>query len=72
MQLVVALGVRVLQRHLGAELDVLADRLAERRIGRQVGRVERRHVELDEPLPLLLGDPEAAVHGDEVREAQLA
>ena len=72
VQLGVGLGVRVLQRDARAELDVLADRVAERRIVRQPGGVERRHVELDEPRPLLLGDPEAAVDGDQVREPQLA
>jgi hypothetical protein len=72
VELVVALGVRVLHRHLRAKLDVLADGLAKRGIGRHLRRVERDHVELDEPLALLLGDPQSAVYGYEVGEAELA
>src|SRR5215216_6663584 len=44
VQLVVAVGVRVLHRHLGAELDMLAHGLAKRRVARHRGRVERREV----------------------------
>jgi hypothetical protein len=55
VQLVVVFGVGVLHRHPGAELDVLSDGLAKRRVTRHVCRVERLHVEIDEPLALLLG-----------------
>ena len=72
MQLIVALGTRVLHRDLGAELDVLTDGIAKRRIRRHLGPVERRHVELDEPSALLLGDFEAAVDRDQMSEAQFA
>jgi len=72
VQLVVAVGVRVLHRHPGAELDVLAHGLAKLRLGGHLSCVPRRHVELDEPLALLLGDPQAAVNRDEVPEAELA
>ena len=51
---------------------MLAHGLAKRRVGRHPGRVERGHVQLDEPPALLLGDPQPAVHVDEVREAQVA
>jgi hypothetical protein len=72
VQLGVGPGVGVLHRDVGAELDVLAHRLAEGRVGRHVGGVERGRVERHEPLPLLLGDPQPPVHGDEVGEAELA
>src|SRR5215211_1878701 len=72
VQLVVAVGMRVLHRHLGAELDVLANGLAKFRVGCHLSRVERRHVELDEPLALLLCDPQPAVHGNEMGEAERA
>lgn len=72
MQLVIALGVGVLHCHLGTKLDVLAHRLAERGIGGHPSRIERRQIELDEPLPLRLRDPQAAMNSDQVGEAQLA
>src|SRR5215217_1301014 len=72
VQLVVSVGVRVLHRHLGAELDVLANRLAKLRVGRHPSRVERPHIEPDEPLALLLCDPQPAMHGNEVGETELA
>jgi hypothetical protein len=65
-------GVRVLHRDAGAELDVFADGCSEVGIGWQAGVVHRRDVEFDEPLPLRLSDLEPAVHGDQVREAELA
>src|ERR1700722_19598925 len=71
MQLVVAAGQGVLHGHAGAELGVRAQRLPERRIGGEPGSVRGGHVELDEPLALRLGDPQPAVHVDQVREAQL-
>jgi hypothetical protein len=51
---------------------VRANRFAERRVFGQTGLAERLQVERDESLALLVGDPEAAVHIDEVVEAQLA
>jgi hypothetical protein len=72
VQLLLRLGGRVLLRHPGAELDVLADRLAERRVAGQPGLVHRRQVERHEPLPLLIGDVQVPVHVDEVPEAELA
>ena len=72
VQLVVGAGVRVLHGDLRAELDMLHDGLPERRIVGHAGRVERRGVEGDEALPLLLGDAQAAVDGDEVGEAEFA
>jgi hypothetical protein len=41
-------------------------------VGRHPSSVERRHIELDETTALLLGDPQAAVHADQVGEADLA
>jgi hypothetical protein len=64
MQRVVVFGVRVLHRHLGAELDVLAHGLAKSRVIGHLSLLERSHVELDEPLALLLGYPQAAVYRD--------
>jgi len=71
MQLIVGLGVGVLHRHVRPELHVRAQRLAERGVIGQPGRVGGGQVQLDEPLPLLLGDLQAAVHVDEMGEAQL-
>src|SRR3954469_19935611 len=51
---------------------MLAHRLAELRIVGHAGIVERGQVELHEPSALGLGDPEAAVDVNEVREAELA
>jgi hypothetical protein len=56
VQLVVAVGVGVLHRHLGAERDVLAHGLAKSRVIGHLSLLERSHVELDEPPALLLGD----------------
>ena len=72
MQLVVAGGVRVLHRDLGAELDVLAHRLAERRSGGMPAVVERGHVQLDEAPALRLIDVQPAVDVDQVPESELA
>jgi hypothetical protein len=51
---------------------MLHDGLPERRVVGHAGRVERRGVEGDEALPLLLGDAQAAVDGDEVGEPEFA
>jgi hypothetical protein len=72
VQLLLRLGGRVLLRHPGAELDVLADRLAERLVVGQPGLVHRREVERHEPLPLLIGDVQVPVHVNQVPEAELA
>ncbi len=50
------------------ELDVGAQRLAKRRIVRQAGRVRSSQVQLHEELTLLVGDSQAAVHVDQMRE----
>jgi hypothetical protein len=62
MEIVVGLGVGVLARDLGTELEVLEHRGTEVRIFGDPDLVEGAGVELDEPLPLLLGDVEASVH----------
>jgi hypothetical protein len=54
-----------------AELDVLADGPAERFVLGHSGLVERLQVGLDEPLTLLVGDLQVAVHVDDVPEAEL-
>src|SRR5215211_1516573 len=72
VQLVVAVGVRVLHRHPGAELDVLAHGLAKLRLGGHLGCVPARQVELDAPLALLPDDTQAAVNREEGPEAGLA
>jgi len=46
--------------------------IAEYGVGRQFGRVERGDVQVDEPLALLLGDLQAAVHRDQVGESDLS
>src|SRR5262245_3300181 len=66
VEVVVGSGMRVLEGDAAAEVDVLVDRFAEGLVGGHARRVERRHVELDEALPLLLADLQAPVHGDEV------
>jgi hypothetical protein len=55
---------------LGCQL-VGADGRAERLVIGHVGLVERRHVQLDEPAALLLGDLEVAVDCNQMAEAQL-
>jgi hypothetical protein len=72
MELVVGLCTGVLHRDLRAEFDVGSDGRAELFVGGKVRRVERSHVELDKPLPLLLGDPKVSVHVDEMCEAEFA
>ena len=72
MQVGVGFRPRVLLRHPGAELDVLANRFTERLVVRQAGLVEGLQVRGDEPLPLLVGDVEVPVHIDDVPEAELA
>ena len=49
-----------------------ADGLTELMIVGQADGVERRQVQLDEAPPLLLGDVEATMHVDQVREPELA
>src|SRR5436305_6986703 len=71
VQLGIGCGVRVLHRHVAAELDVLADGCPERLIGRHPGLVQGGHIQLDEALALLLGDVQAAMDGDEMVEAEL-
>jgi hypothetical protein len=72
MKLVVGLRMGVLHRDLRAEFDVGSDGRTELFVGGKVRRVERSHVELDEPLPLLLGDPKVSVHVDEMCKAELS
>jgi hypothetical protein len=72
VQLGVGLGVRVLRRDAGAELNVLANGGAERLVVGHPRGVERRYVQLDEALALLLGDLEPAMHVDQVLKAELA
>ena len=72
VQFVVGLGIRVLLRHLGPELDVVEDGVAKRLILWHASSVEGRHIQLYEPLPLLLGDTEPAVHVNQVSEPELA
>jgi hypothetical protein len=72
VQLVIAFGVRVLHRDLRAELNMGADCLAERLVVAHASLIQRRHVQLHEPLALLLGDPETPVDRDQrVKSAQL-
>jgi hypothetical protein len=72
MKLVLGLRMGVLHRDLRAEINVRLDRLTERFIVGKARRLERRHVKLDKPLPLLLGDPKTPVNFDEVCEAELS
>jgi hypothetical protein len=72
MQLGVGLGARVLHRDACAELNVLAYGGAERLVVGHLRRIERRHVQLDEALALLLSDLEAAMHVDQVLKPELA
>jgi hypothetical protein len=71
MQLVVGRGVGVLRRDLRAELEVLAHGGAERLVVGHAGGIEGGEVELDEARALGLGDLQAAVHVDQVLEAEL-
>ena len=70
MKLVVAVCVRILHSHPGAELHMGSDRLPERLVVRHAGKVEGSHVELDEPLALLLGDAESSVNIDQMSESE--
>jgi hypothetical protein len=72
VQLIIGLGVTVLHRHLRPELDMRAHRRTKWRVGRKPGCIRCGHVQLHEPVPLRLGDLQAAVHLDQVGEAQLA
>lgn len=46
---------------MGAELDVFANRLTEWFVIRQAGFIERLEVERDEPLALIVRDPQVSV-----------
>lgn len=72
MQLIVGFRMGVLHGHMRAELDVRAQCFPERRIAGQPGCIRGGHVQLHEPLPLLLSDLQAPVHLDQMGEAQLA
>ena len=71
MEFAVALGVRILHRHLRPEFHVLAHGFAKFGIGGHGGDVEGSQVQLDEPLALFFGDMETPVHIDEMLETQL-
>jgi hypothetical protein len=60
MELVVSLSMRILLGDVRAKLDVRAQRLAKRLGGGQADVVRGGHVQLDEPLPLYLGDTHPA------------
>ena len=53
------------------ELDVLTDGAAERLVVGHTGIVESLQVELDEPLTLLVGDLQVAMHVDDVPKTEL-
>jgi hypothetical protein len=72
MKLVVSFRMGVLHRDLRAEFNMGSDGRTELFVGGKFRRVERSHVQLDKPLPLLLGDPKASVHVDEMCEAELS
>jgi hypothetical protein len=72
MKLVLGFRPGVLHGDLRAEFDVRSDRLTELPLVGEVRRVERGHVELDEPFSLLLGDVKVPVDIDEMSEAELA
>jgi hypothetical protein len=61
MELVVTLCLGVLHGYLLSELDVGVDRLPELLIVGKVRPIYHCHIELDKPLPLLLGDLEVPV-----------
>lgn len=68
VEIVVGAGVRVLHRDVRPELHVGAQRLPERRVAGKLSSVGGGQVQRDEPLSLLLGDLQTAVHLDQVRE----
>ncbi len=72
MKLVLGLRMDVLHRDLRTEFNVRSDRLAELFIVGKVRRIYRRHTELGEPDPLLLGNPKVSVNVDEMCEAELS
>jgi hypothetical protein len=72
MEFIIVLGMGVLHGNLRTEFDVRSDRLAEITVVGKVGGVERRHIELDESCPLLLGDLKVSVDGNEMGEAELS
>jgi hypothetical protein len=72
MELLVVLSVRVLHRHERSELDVVADGVAEGSIIGHTRVVQRGQVELNETLPLLLGDGQPPVYLDQMGEAEFA
>jgi hypothetical protein len=71
MEFVVGLGVRILHRHPGAEIEMRTNGFPERSVGRHAGLIERSEIQLDKAGALLLGDLKAAVHVDQVIESQL-
>ena len=71
MKLIIALGVGVLPGNLRAEFNVGSDGLSELLIIGKISGVERSHVERDESLALLLGDPKVPMDSDQMLEAEL-
>ena len=71
MKLGIRSGAGVLLGDACSELDVLPDRAAERLVVGQIGFVESLQVDLDEPLTLLVGDLQVAMHVDDVPKTEL-
>ena len=72
MKLIVALRVGVLHRNFRAEFNMRSDCLRELLVIGEIRRVQCCHVELDEPLSLLLRDPKVSVDSDQMVEAKLS
>jgi hypothetical protein len=72
MQLVVAVGVGVLHRHVRPEHDMFTNGVTKLWIGGHLGRVEGLQVPLDEPLALFLGDLQIAMYRNEVGEPEIS
>lgn len=72
MKLLVGFRMRVLLCDPRTELDMLTHGFAELLIGGQTRLVQGFQINLDEALPLLIGDLQAAMPVDEVRESQFA
>ena len=70
MKLGVRPGARVLLSDVCSELDVLTNRAAKRLVVGKAGIVERLQVHLDEPLTLLIGDLQIAMHVDDVPKTE--
>lgn len=71
MKLGVRPGARVLLSDVCSELDVLTNRAAKRLVVGHAGIVERLQVDLDEPLTLLVGDLQVAMHVDDEPKTEL-